>query len=50
MDVDKAIMAFSESERIKEGILWASQLLSIIQTLPAGEKIGGGKPALNMRL
>ena len=43
MEIDRAIMAFSESEKIKEGILWASQLLSVVQTLPTGEKMGGEK-------
>ena len=43
MDIDRVIMSFSESEKIKEGILWASQLLNMIQSLPAGEKRGGEK-------
>lgn len=43
MDTDEAITAFSQSEKIKAGIIWASQLLNIIQALPEGEKKGAEK-------
>ena len=43
MDIDKAILAFSQSEKIKEGIIWVSQILNIIQDLAEGEKKGGEK-------
>ncbi|MFC1867436.1 hypothetical protein ACFL0H_04815 [Thermodesulfobacteriota bacterium] len=43
MEIDKAIMAFSQSEKVKSGIIWATQTLNIIQGLPAGEKTGGEK-------
>lgn len=38
MDTDKAIIAFSQSEKIKAGIIWASQLLNMSQGQPDGEK------------
>jgi hypothetical protein len=43
MDTDKAIVAFSQSEKIKAGIIWVSQLLNVLQGLPEGEKKGGEK-------
>lgn len=42
-DVDRAIMAFSQSEKIKAGIIWASQSLGLLQGLPGVEKKGGEK-------
>ena len=43
MDTDKAIVAFSQSEKIKTGIIWISQLLNMLQGLPEVEKKGGEK-------
>ncbi len=43
MDTGKTIMSFSQSEKIKEGIIWASQLLNLLQGLPASEKRGAEK-------
>lgn len=43
MEIDKAILAFSQSEKIKEGILWASQLVNFLQGLPEKERKGGEK-------
>jgi len=43
METDKAIMAFSQSEKIKTGIIWASQTLSFLPGLPDMEKRGGEK-------
>ena len=43
MEIGKEIVAFSQSEKIKEGILWASQLLGILEGLPPDEKKGGEK-------
>lgn len=43
MDTDKAIMAFSQSEKIKASLIYASQLLGILQGLPDGEKKGAEK-------
>ncbi len=41
METDKAIMAFSQSEKIKAGIIWISQALILLQGLPGEEKKGG---------
>ena len=41
METDKAIMAFSQSEKIKAGIIWISQTLNILQALSGAEKKGG---------
>ncbi|MBN1850279.1 MAG: hypothetical protein JW932_17035 [Deltaproteobacteria bacterium] len=38
--VDKAIMAFSQSEKVKTGIIWASQSLSLLHGLPGAERKG----------
>jgi len=38
--VDKAIMAFSQSEKIKAGIIWASQSLNLLHGLPSAERKG----------
>lgn len=43
MEMDKIILAFSQSEKIKEGIIWASQILNVLQGLPEVEKNGGEK-------
>jgi hypothetical protein len=43
METDKVIMAFSQSEKIKEAIIWASQLLHVLQGMPETEKKGGEK-------
>jgi hypothetical protein len=41
MDTKKAIMAFSQSEKIKSGIIWLSQTLQLLGSLPAPETHGG---------
>jgi hypothetical protein len=41
MNTKEAIMAFSQSEKIKSGIIWASQMLELIRGLPDPEKQGG---------
>jgi hypothetical protein len=43
MEIGKEIVAFSQSEKIKEGIIWVSHLLSILEGLPPDEKKGGEK-------
>lgn len=43
MKTDKVIMAFSQSEKIKAGIIWASQSLGLLQGLLGAEKKGGEK-------
>lgn len=43
MKVKEAIMAFSQSEKIKAGIIWASQALQLLNGLPEPEKLGSEK-------
>ena len=43
MEIDEAIMMFTQSEKIKAGIIWASQIIGMVQGLPDGEKKGGEK-------
>ncbi|MFC1838338.1 hypothetical protein ACFL1N_02060 [Thermodesulfobacteriota bacterium] len=43
METSKAILAFSQSEKIKEGILWASNIFSILDGLHESEKKGAEK-------
>ena len=43
MDTKKAIMAFSQSEKIKSGIIWLSHALELLGSLPASETQGGQK-------
>jgi hypothetical protein len=41
MTVQEAIMAFSQSEKIKSGLIWVSQMLQLVQGLSGPEKQGG---------
>ena len=41
MEVNKAIMAFSQSEKVKAGLIWISQALEILRGMPDGERAGG---------
>jgi hypothetical protein len=43
MNTKEAIMGFSQSEKIKSGIIWASQMLELIRGLPEPEKQGAEK-------
>ena len=43
MEIDKAILALSQSEKIKAGLIWISHTLSMLHGLPAAEKKGGEK-------
>ena len=38
MNVQGAIMAFSQSEKIKSGLIWVSQALEMLKGLPETEK------------
>ena len=40
MKANEAIMAFSQSEKIKSGLIWASQTIEILGGIPEGEKKG----------
>ena len=41
METDKAILAFSQSEKIKAGLIWISQALELLQGLYGAERKGG---------
>ena len=43
MNESEAIMAFSQSEKVKSGIIWASQALQLLGGLPIPEKTGAEK-------
>ena len=43
MDTREAIMAFSQSEKTKSGIIWVSQALELLRGLPTPEKPGAEK-------
>lgn len=43
MNEPEAIMAFSQSEKVKSGIIWASQALELLGGLPVPEKPGAEK-------
>ena len=43
MEIDEAIMAFSQSEKIKAGLISISQVLEVLKGLAEGEKMGGEK-------
>ncbi|MBN2123901.1 MAG: hypothetical protein JW821_06390 [Deltaproteobacteria bacterium] len=41
MKTDEAILAFSQSEKIKAGLIWLSQALEMLRGLPEPERKGG---------
>lgn len=43
MNESEAIMAFSQSEKVKSGLIWASQALGLLEGLPLPEKTGAEK-------
>ena len=43
MQISEAITAFSQSEKIKAGLIWASQIVEIYKTLPEADKPGAEK-------
>jgi hypothetical protein len=49
MNEQEAIMAFSQSEKAKSGIIWASQALELLSGLPVPEKPGAEK-AIRMKI
>ena len=40
MKANEAIIAFSQSEKIKAGLIWTSQTIEILGGIPEGEKKG----------
>jgi len=49
METDKAILAFSQSEKIKAGLIWISQALESLQGVHGAER-KGGETILNVML
>jgi len=43
MEISNSIMAFSQSEKIKSGLIWISQALEMLKGLSNGERGGGEK-------
>jgi hypothetical protein len=43
MEINEAITAFSQSEKIKAGLIWASQAVEIYQALSEADKPGAEK-------
>ena len=43
MRVNQAIFAFSQSEKLKSGIIWASQIIEMTIALPESDKLGAEK-------
>lgn len=43
MNTKEAIMAFSQSEKIKSGLIWTAQVLEFVQGLPEEERRGSEK-------
>ncbi len=43
METRKAIISFSQSEKIKSGLIWASQSLELLNSLPEKDKQAGEK-------
>ena len=43
MNVQEAIMAFAQSEKIKSGFIWISQALELLEGLGGAERQGGEK-------
>ncbi|QTA88873.1 hypothetical protein [Desulfonema magnum] len=43
MNVQEAIIAFSQSEKIKSSLIWISQSLDMLQSFPAEDRRGGEK-------
>ncbi len=48
MNTQQAIMAFSQSEKIKAGIIWISSLLELLGGLLGPEKQGGQQTILTL--
>jgi len=45
MKTNEAITAFSQSEKIKAGIIWVSQILELLEGLPGEQRKGGERVA-----
>ena len=45
MKTNEAVTAFSQSEKIKAGLIWVSQILELLQGLPGEQRKGGERVA-----
>ncbi|MBW2094848.1 MAG: hypothetical protein JRI80_08160 [Deltaproteobacteria bacterium] len=45
MDTREAIMGFSQGEKIKAGLIWASQVIQLMDGVAGGERAAGSKTA-----
>jgi hypothetical protein len=45
MKTNEAVMAFSQSEKIKAGLIWVSQILELLQGLTGEQRKGGERVA-----
>ena len=43
MEIDEAITTFSQSEKIKAGLIWTTQVIEIYKTIPEADKPGAEK-------
>jgi hypothetical protein len=43
MQTDQAIKAFSQSDKLKSGLIWANQIVQLYNALPESEKPGAQK-------
>ena len=43
MEIHDAITSFSQSEKIKAGLIWATQIVELCKTLPEADKPGAEK-------
>ena len=43
MQIPDAITTFSQSEKIKAGLIWTTQVIEIYKTIPEGDKSGAEK-------
>ena len=48
MKSKSAIIAFSQSEKVKSGLIWCNQCIQLVQNLPENERIGGIKLVKNL--
>ena len=43
MQINQAVKAFSQSEKLKSGLIWATQIVEVYIVLPGTEKTGAEK-------
>ena len=48
MGVKQAIIAFSQSEKLKSGLIWASQIVEVYMGLPESDKPGAERVLKNL--